>query len=366
MSKTMTFASGQESGQESDLPCHPQNMTTDFLTQALNAPSGSLQQIDFSPIGTGQVADSYRLQLIWNGFDGPTSLVAKCSAGDKTSRETAHNLHLYEIETSWYAQLASSAGVRVPHPHYVAFDAASGDFVLLLEDCAPAKQIDQMLGVQPEDVAAALAEAAHLHRFRWGDPQLGEIAWLNYGQNNKDYVKNLLPAIAPEFLARYRTRLAPEILDLTRDFVAHYEAYAAAPAKPPPLALTHGDFRLDNMLYRDGAGRVVILDWQTVSASAPMLDVAYCIATSLADPKIRAQMEEKLLADYLAQLNLSAGAYEFETAWHDYRHAAFAGLLMALVSSMVVERTPRGDEMFAVMAERSAWQALHLDSLSLC
>ena len=30
-----------------------------------------------------------------------------------------------------------------------------------------------------------------------------------------------------------------------------------------------------------------------------------------------------------------------------------------------VERTERGDEMFAVMAERPARQALHLDSLSL-
>ena len=33
-------------------------------------------------------------------------------------------------------------------------------------------------------------------------------------------------------------------------------------------------------------------------------------------------------------------------------------------SAMIVERTDRGDEMFAVMAERSAWQALHLDALS--
>jgi hypothetical protein len=32
---------------------------------------------------------------------------------------------------------------------------------------------------------------------------------------------------------------------------------------------------------------------------------------------------------------------------------------------MLVERTDRGDEMFAVMAERSGYQALHLDSLAL-
>ena len=40
-------------------------------------------------------------------------------------------------------------------------------------------------------------------------------------------------------------------------------------------------------------------------------------------------------------------------------------VLMAIFASMNVERTERGDEMFAVMAERPAWQALDLDSLSL-
>ena len=57
-------------------------------------------------------------------------------------------------------------------------------------------------------------------------------------------------------------------------------------------------------------------------------------------------------------------SYDFEQAWDDYRRASFVGFLMAVLSAMIVERTDRGDEMFAVMAERSAWQALHLDALS--
>jgi hypothetical protein len=38
---------------------------------------------------------------------------------------------------------------------------------------------------------------------------------------------------------------------------------------------------------------------------------------------------------------------------------------MAIIAAMNVVRTKRGDEMFAVMAERPARQALTLDSLSL-
>ena len=56
--------------------------------------------------------------------------------------------------------------------------------------------------------------------------------------------------------------------------------------------------------------------------------------------------------------------YSFEEAWNDYRRGSFVGFLMAVMSAMIVERTERGDEMFAVMAERSGWQALHLDAVS--
>ena len=58
-------------------------------------------------------------------------------------------------------------------------------------------------------------------------------------------------------------------------------------------------------------------------------------------------------------------AAERDELWREYRLYAFSGFLMAILASMNVERTQRGDEMFAVMAERPAWQVLALDSLSL-
>ena len=97
-----------------------------------------------------------------------------------------------------------------------------------------------------------------------------------------------------------------------------------------------------------------------------MLDVAYCISTSLADPQERRECELQLVADYLGALGPAiTAAYSFEQAWQEYRRAAFAGFLMGVISAMLVERTERGDEMFAVMAERSGYMALDLDALSL-
>ena len=145
--------------------------------------------------------------------------------------------------------------------------------------------------------------------------------------------------------------------------VDRFDAYIAP--QDGPVVLAHGDLRLDNLLFSDADGRAILLDWQTASAGAPMGDIAYCISTSLKDPALRAAHEEKLVAAYHAALGDCVGDYDASRAWADYRRASFAGFIMAVISSMIVERTERGDEMFAVMAERSAWQALHLDALAL-
>ncbi|NBR78541.1 MAG: DUF1679 domain-containing protein [Alphaproteobacteria bacterium] len=156
-------------------------------------------------------------------------------------------------------------------------------------------------------------------------------------------------------------RLSADILDMGAAFIAGYEKYTEA--RETPLVLQHGDFRVDNMLFH-GQDRPFILDWQTLSAGQPMVDVAYCISTSFADAESRRAHEQNLVQAYLQALGPVAAGYDFDAAWQDYRRAAFAGFLVALFSAMVVERTERGDEMFAVMAERSGWQVLDLDSLA--
>src|SRR5205085_1977177 len=54
-----------------------------------------------------------------------------------------------------------------------------------------------------------------------------------------------------------------------------------------------------------------------------------------------------------------------EHCWREYRRQAFGGVLMAIVASMLVQRTERGDEMFMAMLARHSQQALDLDSEAL-
>ena len=54
--------------------------------------------------------------------------------------------------------------------------------------------------------------------------------------------------------------------------------------------------------------------------------------------------------------------YAWDDCWGAYRRGTFAGLVMAVAASMLVERTERGDDMFMAMAHRHARHALDLDA----
>ena len=54
--------------------------------------------------------------------------------------------------------------------------------------------------------------------------------------------------------------------------------------------------------------------------------------------------------------------YSFEQLRYDTRRDAFGGVLMAIVASMVVQRTERGDLMFLTSTTRHAQHALDVDA----
>jgi hypothetical protein len=77
----------------------------------------------------------------------------------------------------------------------------------------------------------------------------------------------------------------------------------------------------------------------------------------------RRRHEERLVAVYHDALVAGGvGHYSFDACFTDYRRYAFAGYLMAVGASMLVERTARGDEMFLAMARRHAAQIVDLRS----
>ncbi|HEY9091280.1 phosphotransferase [Parasphingorhabdus sp.] len=344
-------------------PLRPEEFDPRWVEEILGAPSGALQSLTHKPVGTGQVCDSFRFTCDWQEEGYPASFIAKCPSADPVSRGAAALFHLYDMEIGWYRDVAGNSEVGCPQSYHAAIGDDETQFVLMLEDMAPASQGDQLAGATLTQVRSTIREAAALHSYRPASGTLDQYSWLLHGKGNSEYLRQSLPAIYPQFCQRFAGRLSKDILDMGAELIARFDTYLnVEPANP---CITHGDMRLDNILFDDEGKRAILVDWQTTSLGNGASDIAYLIGTSFADPAERAAVEKELVTDYLTHLSARGIDRDEAQFWQDYRRSAFSGFIMAINASIHVEQTERGDEMFALMAERPAQMALDLDSLAL-
>ena len=302
------------------------------------------------PLGTGQMCDSLRVQVAYaDAVNLPSSFVVKLPAADETSRSTAVMMRSYEKEVRFYSALAPRLPVATPRCYASTFDPQTHDFVLVLEDLAPAEPGDQLAGCSVEIAEAAVQQLVALHAPLLGDPSLAALDWLVGDEaGSRALMTALLPQLWAGFLDRYAV---PDHVRTAGEAVfGSIEAYLAP--RPGPRTVTHGDFRLDNLLLRGTS--VTVVDWQTCALGHGATDVAYFVGAGLL-PEVRREVE----GDLLAAWGKGVGDDDPEPA---YRLGTFAGLVMAVGASMMVERTERGDAMFLAMAARHAQHALDLDA----
>jgi hypothetical protein len=346
------------------IPTAMDDVTAEWLTAAVGPAfaGATVTDVERRQIGTGQIADSVRLSLTWDPPDaGPPSLVAKVTSASEASRQAAISTRTYEVEVGFYSQLADRLPVRRPACYWTGFDGAAAAYGIVLEDLAPAEQGDQMRGCSVDEAALAIDELALLHGPMWGrSEELTGFAWLQRGSGTTSPgIGSFLEMLLPGFLERYADRLTPEVLELVQRVVPKL---GGAPPPTGPETVVHGDFRNDNLMF--GGERVCVLDWQTVSIGHAVADVSYFLGGSLL-PDDRRAHERELLERYCARLAAQDVALDLDACLVDYRRFAFSGMNMAILASMLVGRTDRGDDMFVAMADRAGLHALDYDTEGL-
>ena len=96
----------------------------------------------------------------------------------------------------------------------------------------------------------------------------------------------------------------------------------------------------------------------------PELNISYVCYAGL-DTDVRRSHERELVARWAEGLGGYNVSMSFDEAWLEYRRFTFAGFMMAVIASMIVKQTERGDDMFMAMANRHAQHVADLDALAV-
>jgi len=337
-----------------------EHLTPDWLAAALAPTSGSagIRSLRTEPVGTGQMATTVRVFV--DTDSGDRTLIAKL-ARDDIRPEMARTAYLKEV--AFYDELRDRVAMRTPGCMYAAVEPEAARFVLLLEDLADARPGDQIAGCTPEHARAAVINLAGLHGPTWCDETLRSAPWLGGDPKGSSEILGPFVAIAADgFEARFAAELTEDenaVVAASRELLVPWLL-----AGGERFAVTHGDYRLDNLLFPEGdPGGVAAVDWQTVGLGPPGRDLAYFLATSLS-PEDRRRHEEDLLANYHQALaDHGVTGYTLDECWEDYRLGMLHGPLIILLGRLTATVTDRGDEMFKVMWQRSARAILDLGSL---
>jgi hypothetical protein len=354
-----------------DLPLisDPQAVTPEWLTAVLRRGGvdhgARILGFEREVVGTGQMGRNVRFDLRWDdaAAELPPTVVCKFPSDNPTSRATGAAQGAYAKEIRFYQELADTVDIRTPRCFLAEIADNGGDFIMVMEDLAPALQGDQLAGCTPDQAALALEEAAKLHAPRWGDLSLHALTFVSHpGLEGALLLEAFYGSVFPGFVARYSARLPADALGVAERLgrsLAHWSRGAAG-----PLTVTHGDYRLDNMLFGSDAGGypLAVVDWQTVAHGYALADAAYFMGAGLLTED-RRKHEADLIRAYWDQLRArGVEGYAWDDCWRDYRRFTFGGVIMAVVASMIVEQTDRGDDMFMAMATRHATHALDLDA----
>lgn len=340
------------------------NLLGDVLGRSPDSLAGMNPEI----IGTGQVGENVRCRLSWDDphDSGPASVVIKLASSDETSRAAAEATRTYIREVGFYRDVAATVAIRIPKPYHVSENRAENRFVLVMEDIDPARAGNQLEGCGLDQAAMAVEAAADLHGSTWGRvEEFAGFDWIDApGPEQATDRDRLFSMLYPGFVDRYRERLTEDELAFGQWLEGALSRWGLS--RSDVQCLTHGDFRLDNMLFGTGPGAppLTTVDWQTPSLGRGVTDVAYFLSGSL-KPEILRANEVALLATYQKRMAGHGIELADDALWQDYRLAAPAGFVMAVIASQLVGRTERGDDMFMVMAKGSVAQALAVDTRAL-
>ena len=297
------------------IPQEGSEFTADWFTDLFQEQYGAaVLDVSREVIGTGVgfVGEIHRCFLSWDATRGdlPASVIVKVPSKLPLNRSLGEGLQLYEREVIAYEKLASNMGLPMPNVLYSAMDddptpwldsvitflfsrlplsgvswltvkfleLASKNpklrrYVLVLEDIADARPPSQVEGGSLDDALISLATLAKFHAHHWMNEE-------SIAVSDRIWALNRLPKVSQasyarnreEFIGRFGELVGDEkmrVIDDTQDRLEDL----LEPLAQDPWTLLHGDYRLDNIMFRPN-GEIVVIDYQLLSKGRPGWDLS--------------------------------------------------------------------------------------------
>ena len=290
-----------------------------------------------TPVGTGQVADTVRIHLTYDPPGaGPPTLVAKVPSADETSRAGAAATRTYEIEASFYRDLAAELPVRTP------------DVLVRRPRPGDERLRRRARGRRPGRAGrpdARLLGRRHRRRRR----RAGAAARAAVGRPDAARPRVAAPRPSPEqqaamiglhrsgpyesFREHYADRLEPETRRPRRPV---RPAHRRATSPHRPRAVDGRPRRLPRRqpaVRRRAGRRRRLADGRPRARARPTSPT--CSAPACC-PRCAAGHEAALVDRYVAGLAAQGVTVDRDDVWTLYRRYAFGGLIMAIVAQALV------------------------------
>lgn len=349
----------------SHFPTSAQAITAEHLTLYLQA-SGHLDDatvasFECDVIGTGKMGDNVRLRPIYQGNaqHAPTTLIAKFPATDEHTRAIAGAQGAYYNEVMFYRELAPATAMRTPAIYGSDFSADRTEFVLLMEDLAPAEPGSQFVGESLTHCKQVLAQTAKLAAAFYGDDSLADRDYIvaPARDDGGEFGGALMQQSWPGFLDRFGHGLSPDAIAFGERYVANHVHFVNR--FKGPKTVVHGDLRSENVLF--GPAGATTVDWQTVSESSALTDVAYFLGGSV-DSEDRRAWERDLVESYRVELAKAGVELSAQDCWDQYREFAMHGILITVLGATFTEPGERSDAMFLTMIQRHLQHCIDLNA----
>ena len=313
-----------------DFPRTVDEITPEWLTQVLR---------ESGVIGNA-VIDSFELETLTGGSMGvvtrvrpsykngdseyPQTLICKLASADDELRIQRNNSGFAERETKFYREMSDRSSVRVPRVFFADHDNETGYKALLLEDMGHLRFQSSAEGCSFEDALNVVRAAAGMHAKWWGDEDLLTHDWLvDYADSKDDqwiepYLKDEHLDTFLEISAKY---LPAEFSNMFRKFAPKYSETRELLSRDP-LTLTHGDFRVANLLFDDsvqGPESVVVVDWEAVGRSRGAYDIASFLGGALHAETRRLHEHDLLQTYHRGLIDNGVDGYSYDEFIFDYR-----------------------------------------------